>query len=92
MDLFVSRFNNTLPKFVSSVPDPKAWKVDALSLQRWSGCLYLSSSGDSKLGGHQISGSRFLQNDPHCSRLVKHALVLESSQSVGLNFVPAQAE
>ena len=30
--LFATRFNNKLPKFVSPVPDPHAWAVDALSL------------------------------------------------------------
>ena len=32
VDLFASRFNNKLPQFVSPVPDPQAWAVDALSL------------------------------------------------------------
>ena len=32
MDLFATRFNNKLPQFVSPVPDPIAWAVDALSL------------------------------------------------------------
>ena len=32
MDLFATRFNNKLPQFVSPVPDPQAWPVDALSL------------------------------------------------------------
>ena len=32
MDLFATRFNNKLPQFVSPVPDPQAWAVDALSL------------------------------------------------------------
>ena len=32
VDLFATRFNNKLPQFVSSVPDPQAWAVDALSL------------------------------------------------------------
>ena len=31
MDLFATRYNNKLPKFVSPVPDPQAWAVDALS-------------------------------------------------------------
>ena len=30
--LFATRFNNKLPQFVSPVPDPQAWAVDALSL------------------------------------------------------------
>ena len=32
IDLFATRFNNKLPLFVSPVPDPLAWGVDALSL------------------------------------------------------------
>ena len=36
IDLFSTRFKNRLPLFVSPVPDPLAWKVDALSLA-WNG-------------------------------------------------------
>ena len=32
VDLFATRFNNKLPQFVSPVPDPQAWAVDALCL------------------------------------------------------------
>ena len=32
VDLFATWFNRKLPKFVSPVPDPTAWAVDALSL------------------------------------------------------------
>ena len=32
VDLFATRFNNKLPQFVSPVPDPQTWAVDALSL------------------------------------------------------------
>ena len=39
VDLFATRFNNKLPKFVSPVPDQTAWAVDALSLS-W-GNLYV---------------------------------------------------
>ena len=33
VDLFATRFNHKLPRFVSPVPDSTAWAVDALSLQ-----------------------------------------------------------
>ena len=36
VDLFATRFNNKLQQFVSPVPDPQAWAVDALSLS-WEG-------------------------------------------------------
>ena len=32
VDLFATRYNHKLPRFVSPVPDPQAWAVDALSL------------------------------------------------------------
>ena len=32
VDLFATRFNNKRPQFVSTVSDPQAWAVDALSL------------------------------------------------------------
>ena len=32
VNLFATRFNNKLPQFVSPVPDPQTWAVDALSL------------------------------------------------------------
>ena len=32
VDLFATMFNNKLPQFVSPVPDPQAWAVDAFSL------------------------------------------------------------
>lgn len=35
VDLFATRWNAKLPKFVSPIPDPKAWKVDAMSFP-WS--------------------------------------------------------
>ena len=36
VDLFATRFNHRLPTYVSPVPDPAAWAIDALSLS-WSG-------------------------------------------------------
>ena len=36
VDLFATRFNHRLPVYVSPVPDPAAWAVDALSIS-WEG-------------------------------------------------------
>ena len=38
VDLFATKFNHRLPTYVSPVPDPQAWAVDALSIS-WSGML-----------------------------------------------------
>ena len=38
VDLFASRFNHRLPTYVSLVPEPTAWKTDALSFP-WTGLI-----------------------------------------------------
>lgn len=38
VDLFATRWNHKLPTFVSPVPDPMAWAVDALSIS-WDGLV-----------------------------------------------------
>ena len=38
VDLFATRFNHRLATYVSPVPDPQAWAVDALSLS-WEGLV-----------------------------------------------------
>lgn len=38
VDLFATQFNHRLPVYVSPVPDPAAWAVDALSIS-WEGLL-----------------------------------------------------
>ncbi|KAL8583503.1 hypothetical protein ACOMHN_056313 [Nucella lapillus] len=38
VDLFATRFNHRLPLYVSPVPDPTAWAIDALSIP-WSNLL-----------------------------------------------------
>ena len=32
LDLFASRISHQLPKYISWLPDPKAWKIDAFSI------------------------------------------------------------
>jgi hypothetical protein len=40
MDMFATRFNRKLVRFVSPFPDPEAWGVDAMTMD-WDGlCLY----------------------------------------------------
>ena len=54
-----------------------------------SGHLCLSSSVPAQPGGIQVGGSRLLQDDPDCSRLAKHALVLGPGKSIGSGPLPA---
>ena len=81
VDLFATRFNNKLPKFVSPVLDQTAWRVDLLSLQ-WEE-LDLSSSVSPRPGPLQGGRPGLLTDDPDCPRMAKHALVLGSGQPVG---------
>ena len=81
IDLFATRFNHRLPKFVSPVPDQAAWAVDILSLGK-SGRVCLSFSLPSQSSRVKARGSGLSQDDPGRSRVAQHALVLGSGQSV----------
>ena len=75
VDLFATRFNNKLPQFVSPVPDPQAWAVDALSLS-WEN---LSTSSHLGQSGGEVAGLPLQQDYSDCPRVAQHALVLGSS-------------
>ena len=79
VDLFATRFNHKLSKFVSLVPDATAWAVDALSLP-WESLDAYAFPPFSLLS--QGNGSGLSQNDSNCSRLAQHALVLGPGQRV----------
>ena len=83
VDLFATRYNHKLPKFVSPVPDPQAWRVDALSLN-WEGldAYAFPSCVSSGQAGLQGTRSRSSSVGPHCPRVAQHALVLGSGQHV----------
>ena len=98
-DLFATRFNK-LPLFVSPVPDPLAWAVDAQPTMGGSRhiCLptgsHLGQSG-SHLGqsGGKAAGLPMQENHSDCTRVALHALVLGSSDHVKLDpSVPAQSQ
>ena len=81
VDLFATRFNNKLPQFVSPVPDPQAWAVDALSLGG-PGPICLPISRHLGQSGGEVAGLPIQQNDPDCTGMAQHALVLGSSGNV----------
>ena len=81
IDLFATRFNHRLPKFVSPVPDPAAWAVDVLSLGK-SGRVCLSFSLPSQSSCVKGRGSGLSQDDPGRPRVAQHAVVVGSGQSV----------
>ena len=92
VDLFATRFNNKLPKFVSLVPDPQAWAVDALSLS-WEDLDSYTFPPAAILwqSGGEVTGLPLQQDNSDCPRVAQHALVLGSSGNVQSNpTVPAQ--
>ena len=79
VDLFATRFNNKLPQFVSPVPDPQAWAVDALSLS-WEDLDPYAFPPAAILG----KVVEKLQDYP-CNRIIliaQHALVLGPGSNV----------
>ena len=83
VDLFATRFNNKLPQFVSPVPDPQAWAVDALSLS-WEDLDPICLPTGSHLGqsGGEAPGLPLQQDNPDCTRVAQHALVLGPGSNV----------
>ena len=82
VDLFATRFNNKLPQFVSPVPDPQAWAVDALSVLGKSGPICLSTSSHLGQSGGEVTGLPLQQDHSDCTGMAQHALVLGSSDNV----------
>ena len=84
VDLFATRFNNKLPQFVSPVPDPQAWAVDALSQSAFPPAAILGKVVE-KLQDYPY------KNDTDCPRVAQHALVLGPGGHVQSDpTVPAQ--
>ena len=77
VDLIAKRFNNKLPQFVSSVPDHLAIAVDALSMpwENLDAYAFLTGSHLGQSGGKVTELPR-QQDNPDCSGVAQHALVL----------------
>ena len=82
VDLFATRFNNKLPQFVSPVPDPQAWAVDAISLS-WEN-LDPYAFPPAAILGKVVEKLQDYPCKDHSDRprVAQHALVLESSGNV----------
>ena len=87
VDMFATRYNCKLVQFVSPIPDPKAWSVDALTLSWEDLDMYLSppppppSVSDGE-GGQQAVRSLVSQSNPDCPGMAQHALVLGPSGTI----------
>ena len=82
VDMFATRYNCKLVQFVSPIPDPKAWSVDALTLSWEDLVMYLFPPVSDGEGGQQAVRSLVSQSNPDCPGMAQHALVLGPSGTV----------
>ena len=81
VDLFATRLNHKLPLYMSPVPDPNAWDIDAQhKLDRFH-CLCLPSNGSPSQGDPK---NQAMALPDHCNspRLARDALVLGPSAAL----------
>ena len=76
VDMFATKYNCKLAQYVSPVPDPSAWAVDANSLLGKPRHVCFSPSIVTGQGGQQTVGPSLQESDPHSSGLAQHAMVL----------------
>ena len=92
VDLFATYLNHKLPLYVSPIPDPKAWDIDALNInwtaQDGSHCLCLPSNGSPSQGDPKNQAMQ-LSDHTNSPRLARDALVL--GPSAALNRDPTAA-
>ena len=67
IDLFATRFNNKLSQYVSPVPDPQAWAVDAQLAMGGSEPIYLPTSSHLGQSGGEVAGLPMQENHSDCS-------------------------
>ena len=86
VDIFATRLNHQLPLYVSPVPDPNAWDIDALNIN-WSGLTAYACSPTALL--HRVIQKMQLPDHCNSPRLARDALVL--GPSAALNRDPTSA-
>ena len=80
VDLFATHLNHKLPLYVSPIPDPNAWDIDALNIN-WTHCLCLPSDGSPSQGDPKNQAMP-LPNHRNSPRLARDALVLGPSAAL----------
>ena len=81
MDLFATHLNHKLPLYVSPIPDPKAWDIDALNID-WTGLTAYAYPPTALL--HRVIKKQAMQLSDHTNRprLARDALVLGHSAAL----------
>ena len=84
VDMFATKYNCKLDQYVSPVPDPRAWAVDALTVSWENLDMYIfPPSIVAGQGGQQTVGPSLQESDPNSSGLAQHAMVLGPGGTVG---------
>ena len=82
VDLFATHLNHKLPLYVSPIPDPKAWDIDALNIN-WTGLTaYAYPSTALLLKVIQKNQTMQLSDHTYSPRLARDALVLGPSAAL----------
>ena len=81
VDLFATRLNHKVPLYVSPVPDPSAWDIDALN-KNWSGLTAYAYRPTALV--HEVIQTQAIQLPDHRNspRLARDALVLGPSATL----------
>ena len=82
VDLFATHLNHKLPLYLSPVPDPSAWGIDALNLN-WTGLTaYAYPPNGSPSQGDKKNQAMSLPDHRNSPRLARDALVLGPSAAL----------
>ena len=81
VDLFTTYLNHKLPLYVSPVPDPKVWDVDALNIN-WTGLTAYAYPPTALLHRMTQIQTMLLPDHSYSPRLARDALVLGPSAAL----------
>ena len=79
VDLFATLLNHKLPLYMSPIPDPRAWDIDALNIN-WTGLTAYAYPPTALL--HRVIQKMALPDHSNSSRLARDALVLGPSAAL----------
>ena len=81
VDLFATHLNHQLPLYVSPIPDPRAWNIDALNIN-WTNLTAYAYSPTAPSQGDPKDQAMLLPDHRNSPRLSRDALVLGPSAAL----------
>ena len=82
VDLFATHLNHKLSLYVSSIPDPKAWDIDALNIN-WTGLTAYAYPPTALL--YRVIKNQAMPDHRNSPRLARDALVLGPSAALNID-------